>query len=652
MTNAMLSSTYSETIAPSPTLFVVRAEFMAYALLLALALLLRIAMIDVVPLSEAEATRAYSAWHSLHPSSAGTPVLADSVMTFWSQRLAFVLLGGSEFSARLGGAVAGLLLSLLPLLFRARLGITRTFFLSLLLAFNPIALASSRTHDPALWTAVFVVVLAWAAWNLWENATFANAVWLGFGLAGVAFLSGGAGWVYLLVILLSLAALLWWSLFKAPIEWDMPATALIEKVRERWLAVAWRVVFFTVLATVFVVSTGVMLYPAGLAIVGEGLAKALTGWWQSANPTAPPLYPLWILTTYHLAFVLMGLVGFVFLARRGVTRTDDRLAVLLAGVGGLVLVVYQGATAGMTLWVALPLAWITAHWLTELLVDRANSLYWLITNDERRRYLSQHGWVKWLIGLVVLVLLSIMSFHWQAIGRGILTVNTPDYQILLERLVGEPFLASFRYSFIWFGVMLIFSVLLGLLASSVWGNDATWQGLGLGFFAFALISGVGGGWNATQAQAYPEIWDLATTHHDTRILRQTLYEVSMRETRGEPNLPLVAVLSDADGITAHGLVAWLLRDYQNAQFVAGVGDARREQIILLPKALAEGLDLGGSYVGQSFRLRSHYRIDALDSLRVMGWLSQRRTLREFFTHDDTVLWLRMDVYEGLSSAQR
>ncbi len=635
-----------------PVLFAVRAEAMAYVLLFVLALLLRVAMIDVVPLSEAEATRAYSAWHSLHPNSPGVPAPADSALTFWAQRLAFVTLGGSEFTARLGGVVAGLLLGALALLFRGRLGVTRTLFFSVLLLFNPITLAASRTHDPALWGACCALLAAWSAWQLWDTATRAHAVWLGIALGGLAFLSGGAGLVYLLVLLLASGMLLWWSMRKAPLAWDIPASRLLAIAHERARAVSWRAVVLATVGVTLFVSTGMMFYPTGLTIVAQSLASALTGWWQPANPTAPAFYPFWILATYHLAFVLMGVVGYVFLARRSVTQTSDRFAVLVALVSGGVLAVYQGATAGMTLWVAVPLAWIAAHWLTELLVDRADSLYWLITNDDRRRYLAAHGWVKWLIALVALVLLAVMSFHWQAIGRGVLLVNTADYALLAERLIGEPALASFRYSAVWFVVMAIFSVLLGLLAASVWGSDAMWQGLGWGFFAFAFVSGLGGGWNATQTQAYSEIWDLATTHQDTQMLRRTLYEVSMRDTRGNPDLPVVVLLSEEDGITAHGLVAWLLRDYPNARFVSTLADARRQQVVLLPRPQAQGLDLGGSYVGQSFRLRSHYRIDALDPLRVMGWLAQRRTLREYFTHDDSILWLRMDVYDGVPVSQR
>ena len=59
----------------------------------------------------------------------GAFVPSSSPLTYLSQLASFSLLGASEFTARIGTAIAGIALAFTPLLFREILGKTRSLHL-------------------------------------------------------------------------------------------------------------------------------------------------------------------------------------------------------------------------------------------------------------------------------------------------------------------------------------------------------------------------------------------------------------------------------------------------------------------------------------------------------------------------------------------
>jgi len=89
----------------------VSVEALAYIGLFLIALLLRVSDLDKVPISDFEAAGALQAWHTIEDDAPGAYTASSSPLTYVSQVASFSLLGASEFTARIGTALAGLALS-------------------------------------------------------------------------------------------------------------------------------------------------------------------------------------------------------------------------------------------------------------------------------------------------------------------------------------------------------------------------------------------------------------------------------------------------------------------------------------------------------------------------------------------------------------
>jgi hypothetical protein len=142
-----------------------------------------------------------------------------------------------------------------------------------------------------------------------------------------------------------------------------------------------------------------------------------------------------------------------------------------------------------------------------------------------------------------------------------------------------------------------------------------------------------------------ELWHTTTVSPDAYKLRQTLFEVARRDSSGFPEIPVTVLLDREAGITDDGLIAWLLRDFDDARFVETLGEAAQDEIILLP-VMSEDPDLGGSYVGQSFAIRSYGTESLMTPFDWLSWFTQRSTRSYTATTDTSILWLRIDVYDG------
>ncbi|PJF38560.1 MAG: hypothetical protein CUN55_16935, partial [Phototrophicales bacterium] len=153
----------------SRPMFRLSIEAVAYILLVAFALILRFAELDTVPLASTETHRALAAWQYLHGANSPMPLVADSPLIFWSQVVAFTLGNATEIGARLFTVIASIGLVLSPLLFRSLLGVSRTFFISLMLAISPVHFLAARFASPAVWALLAAMVLLWALWRFYEQ---------------------------------------------------------------------------------------------------------------------------------------------------------------------------------------------------------------------------------------------------------------------------------------------------------------------------------------------------------------------------------------------------------------------------------------------------------------------------------------------------
>jgi hypothetical protein len=139
---------------------------------------------------------------------------------------------------------------------------------------------------------------------------------------------------------------------------------------------------------------------------------------------------------------------------------------------------------------------------------------------------------------------------------------------------------------------------------------------------------------------------LQTTNADVFLLRETLFEVADRETKGFSTMPLTIEAAQ------DSVLAWVVRDFVNTRFITDLNEARGEGVVLISSQVMP--DLGGDYVGQDFTTGESWSLQSLSDLDMLAWWTQQKVGYDAeASHDLTtaLLWLRQDVYDGLPEEQ-
>ena len=163
-------------------------EHFLYLVTMGVALALRLYQLGAYPLAEPEAREALLAWNWVR----GLPSLGipRSPAYFSFTSLSFLLGGASEAVARLVPALVGASLTLLPLLFRDKLGRAEALLTSLFLALSAGLVAASRTADGTM------LALAGLGWGLgFVSAMLNETTEGGAGHVGALFF----GWAIVLI---------------------------------------------------------------------------------------------------------------------------------------------------------------------------------------------------------------------------------------------------------------------------------------------------------------------------------------------------------------------------------------------------------------------------------------------------------------------
>lgn len=622
----------------------ISAELIAYIILIGLAITLRFAGLGDVPMTDIEAIQALPAYHAVDSNAPGISQEASSVIVFWLQRISFTFFGGTELAARLPGALGGLTLILMPLLLRSRLGREQTFLMSLILAFSPIAFTSARFSDPVIWTMIFAIGLLWAIWRYWDMPLQENALLIATFLGTMVLLSSSSGLLLLIVLFLAGFLTLVWTIYTAPDELDSPGDDVLNQVREMFSSLPFLPMLLMIAGLAIIASTGFLMDSGGFNIIAESLRLTLEGFVRTSSSNAPNIFAIITLFTYEPILVVLAVVSaFMMLSSRSDTIID-RFVVSWTFMAFALLFIYRGTVPAQSLFIVLPMSYLTARLISQLLVNYMPAF--LSINSYTSNDPNDYIWIKWLVALVMFAGLVMMSLYLATLGRSILTYtgsfgSTDQQSVLLYARFG------------WFFIMGILLIVMYFLFASMWGNRNVIQGYGLGTFAFMLLMGMGTGWNTSVVNIHnpAELWYTSGIAPDAVQLREAFFDISRRDTRGFPAINLVILRDEEAGITGDGLIAWMARDFDNARFVDSIGEVRQEEIMLLPQS-DEDPDLGGSYVGQSFVIREYWVQGQLTATDWISWYTHRKTHPIPLPQDATVLWLRIDVYDGIPASER
>jgi hypothetical protein len=617
-------------------------EWVAYFALFLLALAFRLMSLGDVPMSVQEAPDALAAWRTVWTGMPAFPeeAVTSSPSVFWAQKIGFTLFGGSEFAARLLTALAGTALAFTPLLFRADLGRTRTFIFCLLLTFSPISLLASRTSAGVIWAALFAMLGIWALRRYWTSNQGSDAVGAILAFAALLFLSEPGG--ILLALVLLLAAIIAVILNTVEQIDETPNPAPFSEISRRVGSMPFLSSLAIAIGVIIAVTTGFLTYSQGLSGVAELVGGFFSGWTQRAAE-APRFYPLLVSFFYEPILWLFAGIGIVMLLRRRDFILFDRFFLTWTGLALLAALIYAGADASYALYLTIPLAGLASYTIANCFTEERSIWSENLKNDEVPSLSNVH-WGKALLAVVMLGFLAMLSMHLQIIGRTILTIEGGT----LDGLFAQSSNTVIRASMIWTFITVLFIIVGGLLAASVWGNTTALQGLALGLLAFMLINGLSAAWSAgvSDADNPAEPWHTRATAPDTVLLRNTMAELAQRETLGYFYIPVTVVQDASVGLARDGVVAWILRDFRNVSFVNSVEEARSDEIIIM-RPQAEEPDLGGSYVGQPFTITNEWDTTTLRGFDFISWWFQRQTRTQPVPLQDVVLWVRLDIYESV-----
>ena len=573
---------------------------LALTALFALGLLLRLAELDRILPNEREALQALAAWRFLNPQLPGAQLLPASPLLFALQALLFSLFGASEVTARLPVALAGALLPLLPLLLQSALGRARALAFCVLLAASPVMLLASRQSAAVVLSLLLTGLLLWAALRFAQSRQAQHATLATTMLVWLLLLSEPAAIVLALMAGASLIGALLWARRADP---QLDPLPLARDLFHSWPSGN---ALRPALLTAFLVATLFMLHPGGLAAVGELLASFITGF-VTLRPGALPLQALQVALSFEPLLLLLALLRLLQLRFRepGIV---DRFLISWTLLAVAALLLWRGAGPEHALWLIVPLAGLASGLVKGL---RAPA------EGQRATPL----WLTLLAGMASLALLSLFSLHLQAYAR--------NAELSAARIT----------HLVWMGLALLFTGLGCAWLAQEWGWPTALRACGGGALVLVLAASLGSGWTSSVARADDAegLWQVRPAAREAWLLRETLQTLAQRESGGFPRLELYAQTND------QGLVGWLLRDFTRLQFIERASDASGAGILLIPWSV-EPPALTGDYVGQGFVLRRARSSAATRPLA--GWLLAGNEI--VASPETLVLWLRRDVYDGMS----
>jgi uncharacterized protein (TIGR03663 family) len=310
-----------------------RRERQLWGALLLAALFLRLVALGDRPLHHDESIHAWFSDHFLHTGEYKYDPVYHGPVQYFAVASSFLLLGGSDFTARLPAALGGTALVGLAFLLRRRWGPRAAFAAGALAAFSPNLLYFTRFCREDVWSLLGTAgtLLFFDEWLASRRIRDLVAASL---FAVVAFASKENFYVLLALMAPSVAAL-FWEPGRGLVFWNR-IRKLVDFLEENSTAIAGALLLFFVVSelcyTVFLV------HPES----GNPAFQAISYWWGQHSVErvgGPKTYYLPRLMQYEFALLVPALL-FAFGRRRELTGAERFLLTL--GVTSVGMYAYLG----------------------------------------------------------------------------------------------------------------------------------------------------------------------------------------------------------------------------------------------------------------------------------------------------------------------
>ncbi len=618
--------------APASAGVTITLEGAVYIALVCFVSLMFLMRLGIVPLTVDEVPRALAAWQALEFNTEPT-VLADAALLQLAHMVSFTILGTTEAAVRVATALVGIFLVFSPLLFRNLLGPTRTFITVLILVCSPVTLAASRLDSPVVWQLAFTMLSLWAVyrWVLTQAMGYAFATIVLF--TALALLTGPTGHVTALMLILAL--LLADRTYRTSLDESTQSAAATARLR----SLPWLPGIGLAVGVSVGIATSFMLYPAGLNAIGESFGVGLTGWVRPI-PETPLFFGLFASVLYEGFLWAFAAAGVVLVFNRDESTYVDNFLVMWLLVAAAATIVYQATVASHALWLTLPLAALASQAVYATLQDNVDSFMWYVSKDQSggSYAFTIPAWARWAIAGGSALFASLLLMQTTQLA---LDLQTTNFSLPPRDILNSVGLSLFFQVFVL--LIIIFAV---FSVASIYGATETVRGAALGVFIVGLVASLGTGWqiSISRADDPTELWHSHAHGTEVFTLCEQLLEIAERRSEGFPAVELT-VVTDGENTREDGIIAWTLRDFENATYVSDPAGARTREVVIAPMT-EEAPDLGGNYVGQDIVISRDWNLDSLTAQGLMAWWLQRRTRVPAQTAQQVVLWLRQDVYDG------
>jgi hypothetical protein len=566
-------------------------EVLLYSVIVGVAAVLRLWNLQAAPLSTREAAQALAAFNGTPLPAGGSPLLYGLNQVFVGLFSTTV----NDAGVRLGAALIGTLMVLLPVLFRLHIGRYGALAAALMLALSPTLVVASRSLDGSI--AIATCTLAAIGLGLRYFTTQKQVDLIGLAIMiGVALASGSGVITAALVIVPALIIIHRWV---ASDEDRARVKQLQQESHTLRQAVLWGGAAFILAATTF------FLRLNDLAGVPEIISAWLAAW--SGQVSISVLRLVQILLVYEPLILCFGLLGLIFALRR-----TSALSVLLSvwAIGALLIALLQPARQVLDLTLVLtPLALLGGS-----LMDRVG------TELERRG--------SWRVaGLFALVVAVMVGFAAIRAGNAAMGLVPPTDSFLGMRLsVSETYLI---------GVVLIAFVLVAVFVVLIGWRAAVRAGA-ITLFALLAVMSWSSAWRVTQLRVSDPrelLWGPTATSRDVRAMTEAIGAASKRNTGFLDQVPVAITLPQDDPV-----VRWYLRIFKNARYNAVVADLA--SVIVAPLGSTFPPNMTEAYQGKQFVMQSQWDPAQLTDNDVMRWWLYRESDVPPTPVQTMVMWLK------------
>jgi hypothetical protein len=571
-------------VTPMPWL---TGEVLLYTLIVLIAAGLRFAQLDIYPLNDAEAAQAMVGYQI---SNGQTPTVTSGYSPFIAtlNSFAFLLFDDSDGAARLGPALLGIVLVLLPIRLRRRLGVFGSLAASALLALSASTVFWSRTASGEMAVAVGGLMIWVAAVDWFEARSRFSVFMAATGL--VLLLTGAPSAFTLLTILIALI------IFTAATN-RAALNAFPADLVQIGLTIG-QVVLFGI-ALLIVLGTAALFNLSGLAAISDMFTVWLNQFGFQPQPGAA--YPAFLmLLFYEPLLVIFGLVAIIKAFRLG-----DLFEWLLIVWLGLVIIfdlLMGGRTSGQILLAVIPLALLAG----QAIGDLAEQLLAQERLEIEGLFLA--------FGFIISTFVYVSLTSWSKCD-----VNQAGCSTAWVLPAAGTIL-----------LMALFAIFWGW-----YGAKNSWQSLGLLVLVVVGLFSIGAGWRLSygplQALAFqPMISQPTSTRFETLLAELTRLSA---ERAGDPSLIDIAVVD-----YGRPMLRWHLRHFTNLHFVENFNSAVGASVVL--SAPDVGQPLGGSYVGQDLALISYWSPQFVAGKDWLRWYLYRFLINQVPRSDQIILWVK------------